>query len=85
MQTSQSAQSPSDNAPKKVSLADGGSSANTLSFPLLNVVLFSCSVVLFSFGFFSGPFKSKGKRMTKLMKVCIGNNQRVDFLKIHMH
>ena len=30
MQTSQSAQSPGDNAPKQVSFADGGSWANTL-------------------------------------------------------
>ena len=36
MQTSQSAQSPYDNAPKKVSLADGGSSVNAL---LLSVFL----------------------------------------------
>ena len=35
VQTSQSAQSPCDNVPKKVLLADGGSSANTFGFLLL--------------------------------------------------
>ena len=35
METSQSEQSPSDNMPKKVLLADSGSLANTLGFLLL--------------------------------------------------
>ena len=50
-------QSSCDNAPKKVSLADVGSSATLLA---------SCLGHL------------KGKCMTKLIKVSIGNNQRID-------
>ena len=46
MQSSQSAQSPYDNAPKKISLADGGSSANTLGF-LLQWMSFCFAAVLF--------------------------------------
>ena len=94
--------------PKKVLLADGGSSANTLgslnfirllrvfitpsvscweekttrsnrmNFRLhswllvaVNAVLFCCFVLASCLGHL------KGKCMTKLMKVCIGNNQRI--------
>ena len=47
MQTSQSAQSPCDNALKKVLLADGGSLANTFGFLLLWMLF--CFFVLFCF------------------------------------
>ena len=56
MQTSQSAQSPCDHAPKKVSFAEGGSSANTLGLLLLWMLFV---LLLFCFGFLSGPFKKK--------------------------
>ena len=58
MQTSQSVQSLCDNAPKKVLLADGGSSANTLGF-LLQWMSFCFAAVFFNFGFLSEPFKRK--------------------------
>ena len=73
MQTSQSAQSPRDNAPKKVLLADGGLGEHSWLLVAANVILFCCCFVLASC---LGHLK--GKYMTKLMKVCIGNNQRID-------
>ena len=72
MQTSQSVQSLCDNAPKKVLLADGGSSVNTLGF-LLQWMSFCFAAVFLILA--SCLSHLKGKCMTKLMKVCIGNNQ----------
>jgi len=73
MQTSQSAQRPCDNAPKKVSLADGVLGEYSWLLVAVNVVLFCCCFVLASC-----LDHLKGKYMTKLMKVCIRNNQRTD-------
>ena len=70
MKTSQSAQSPFDNSPKK-SLVGWRRFVGEHSCLLVavKVVLFSCCFVL------------KGKCMTKVMKVCIVNNQRINSWK----
>jgi len=64
MQTRQSEQSPSDNVPKKVSLADGGSLANTLGssdsqiLAVLGIFLIqlfpnwtACSPITYTYGY----------------------------------
>ena len=71
MQTSQSAQSPCDNAPKKF---------RSLTAVCWETILVSrCCDCRFVLASCLGQLK--GNCMTKLMKVCIGNNQRADSWK----